>query len=288
MADQAELIHGNMDETRAALADKLGQLGQQITGTVEEVTETVGDAVEAVGDTVESVTDATQQTVHAIKDAFNLPKHIRTNPWLWVGGSLILGYLGGRLFAGSSNRRTEVERDREEKNERSPSFIPALSESAKSASQTAETTSSHSDANQPQDEKSTGWLGNLSEKFGSEIGTLKSLAVGTAFGVVRDIVTESLPESLKGELSSVIDNMTEGAGGKPIKGSVMEKSSEKPEENSGDQKENSGDQEEDSGKASGKPNGRHPAENWNPSGERKNRSSERQTSTTDQNYRRRH
>jgi hypothetical protein len=41
MAEEPEVIQEQMEETRSALADKLGALGQKITGTVDSVSEAV-------------------------------------------------------------------------------------------------------------------------------------------------------------------------------------------------------------------------------------------------------
>jgi len=248
MAEQAELIQQQMDETRSNLADKLGQLSQQITGTVEKVSEQVEDTVEAVSDTVEAVAETTQDTVHAVQEAFNLPKHIQNYPWLWFGGSLVLGFLGGRMLLGGSRREARDD-EHDHFDLRMPSSFDttpprsdvadtsgwdasSLEEAAQPTSQTAGDSRRREESSQ---EGSESWLGSLTEKFGPQIDTLKQLALGSVFGVVRDMVAQAVPESMKRDLAGVIDEMTESAGGKPIKGPVIETSDNQDQDESEDE-----------------------------------------------------
>jgi ElaB/YqjD/DUF883 family membrane-anchored ribosome-binding protein len=117
MADE-DVIQENMEHTRQALADKLESLERKVSGTVESVTGSLQETVEAVTDsvqktvetvsgTVESVTDSVEGAVESVKEgvksAFDLSAHVQNYPWAMVGGSVVLGFLAGRLlgrFAG--------------------------------------------------------------------------------------------------------------------------------------------------------------------------------------------
>jgi hypothetical protein len=69
-------------------------------------------------------------------------------------------------------------------------------------------------------------VSSIVERFGPEIDRLKGLALGTLFGVTRDVVAKAVPGSIKEEVSSVFNDITEKAGGKPIQGAVLDESSE--------------------------------------------------------------
>jgi len=65
------------------------------------------------------------------------------------------------------------------------------------------------------------WLSEVNELFGTEITMLKGLAIGTVLGVVRDMITQSVPEQMQPQLADVMDSITAKLGGKPILGPVV-------------------------------------------------------------------
>jgi ElaB/YqjD/DUF883 family membrane-anchored ribosome-binding protein len=239
MADQPEVIQHELDETRHALAEKLGAIGEKISGTVEtvtdtveSVTETVENTVEAVTGTVEAVGETAQETVEAVKHAFNIPERVQAHPWLWFGGSVVAGFLGGKLIPlpGASRER---EREREPAQ---PSYgngysgrhaaeffgEPGYREAAYAPEARTDFDGHNgSNGNGTAAAPKQSWLSKLADQFGSELNQLKGLALGTLFGLARDMVTHSAPPSLKTQLVDVFNNITQTAGGKPIPGEVM-------------------------------------------------------------------
>jgi hypothetical protein len=253
MADEPEVIQQELDETRHALAEKLGVIGEKISGTVETVTdtvenvsETVEHTVEAVTDTVEAVGETAQETVEAVKHAFNIPEQVQAHPWLWFGGSIVVGFLGGKLIpmpGTSRGREREHEHDTGQ-----PSYGNGYSgrhaaeffgePSYREAAYTPEARSDFDGHNGANGHGATAapkqsWLSKLTEQFGSELNQLKGLALGTLFGVARDMVTHSAPSSLKSQLVDVFNNITQAAGGKPIQGEVMPESGDDSETGKG-------------------------------------------------------
>jgi len=224
MAEQPEVtsdqVQEELEETRSALADKLAQLGDKITGTVENVEHTVENVTETATQTVEAVQHTVSDTVETVKETFNLQKQMQERPWLVVGAAVALGYVGGRLIEGARSRSYprqsswQPHQDYYGGSHSGHGAYGSVSESARPQTATSQTSSQSS------------WFSNLTggitQRFGSELDTLKGLAVGSLFGIVRDMVSRSLPEALKGEVTQVIDNMTQHAGGKPIQGSVLE------------------------------------------------------------------
>jgi hypothetical protein len=75
---------------------------------------------------------------------------------------------------------------------------------------------------------SPGWLAKLGESFEGEITQLKGLAVGTLLGIVRDMVTQSVPPTLERQVEEVIDGITVKLGGHPVRGHVLPAQPAKP------------------------------------------------------------
>lgn len=254
MAEEPEVIQKELDETRHALAEKLEQIGEKISGTVETVsetvagvTETVTNVTESLGDTVQNVAESVsgtvesvketvatvgekaQETVEAVKQAFNLPDQVRAHPWLCVGGSVAVGFVAGRLILPRFSSHTQE----------AQSFVrgngyyaePQAEEPRPSYDYRRESTSSTSESTLG---KAGSWLSSLVQNFGPELNKLKELALGTLFGVTRDVVARSVPESIKEQVQGVFNDVTEKVGGKPIQGSVLDESNEESSSQHGD------------------------------------------------------
>jgi ElaB/YqjD/DUF883 family membrane-anchored ribosome-binding protein len=263
MAETTEVVQQDIDETRNNLADKLAVLSDKITGTVENVGETVSNVtekatetvetvketvsgtVEAVKDTVqgtvETVKDTVSCTVEAIRDTFDLRKQAEQRPWLVFGGAVALGFVGGKLLSSFTAPA-----------EHNPSYASAYgggrpeSDAYRSVAESAQPQQAPKAAEeQPKGES---WFGSLTHsigaKLGPELNTLKELALGSLFGVVRDMVTRTLPESVKGDVSNVINNMTESLGGKTIQGPVLGESDEGQEQGNQKHQQDSGREEQ--------------------------------------------
>jgi uncharacterized protein YoxC len=274
VAEEPEVIQEQMEETRSALADKLGALTEKITGTVEGVQETVQETVESISGTVESVQEAVSHTVEAVsetvenvgetaqaavenvKEAFNFPKQFDNHPWLFVGGSILLGFVGGKLLL-----RTLADEDHHHHHHqpsgRMADHMPEYMEqssayAARPADYPAQTPewdrgaapSNGHGATASQDQESSSWIGGLVQRFLPDLNKVKELALGTLFATTRDLVSQNLPPSIKSDVQSLFNDMAEHAGGKPIQGSILEEGPEQPTgTNSGQQRQNSGQKE---------------------------------------------
>src|SRR6266545_1596416 len=215
MPDQSEVIMGQMEETRKDLAEKLETLEKKVAGTVETVTDTVQtventveNVKESIQETVATVTDTVQNTVQTVEETvshtvenvksfFDISHHVDRHPWLMFGGSMLVGYLGGWLL---TPRSTAAE---------APPAQPAVPPERFRVSVTPQP--------EPAEEAGESWLGKLSERFAPEIEKLKGLAVGTLFGVARDMISRWLPDALKEQVTDVINNFTTDLGGKVIR-----------------------------------------------------------------------
>jgi hypothetical protein len=231
--DESSLIMEHMDETRKDLADKLEQLEKKVTGTVESVTdlvekvpetvetvketiaETVSTVTGTVHNTVEAVKDTVAETVESVKSFFDLPYQVDRHPWLMLGGSVLLGYLGGRLLLPRRSAAEEVF-----------DLAPLTPEPAypppAPAARTYEAPRVPEASRETEAEPSgEGWLSRLSERFGGEIHKVKGMAIGTLLGVARDMITGWVPETLRQDVTEVVNNFTRDLGGQVIEGPIL-------------------------------------------------------------------
>jgi ElaB/YqjD/DUF883 family membrane-anchored ribosome-binding protein len=203
MDNETDVTRTQMDETRAALSEKLETLEHRVV------------------DTVQGASDVVTGTVANIKDTLDLPLQVRRHPWGMVGGSIALGCLGGYLLFRGGRARPGV-------NGRIQAAIPDSSRIAgqppdevKGVSSVGETPGPGPAADVARAPSDSGWLGGVGHRFGPEITTLKGLAIGTALSIVRDRITQSAPESMKTQLAAVMDRITIKLGGEPLQGPVL-------------------------------------------------------------------
>jgi hypothetical protein len=225
MRDKSALIEEQMEETRADLAEKLEQLEKKVTGTVESVTglvekvpetvetvkETIAETVSTVSDTVhhtvEAVKDTVEDTVESVKSFFDIPYQVDRHPWLVMGGSVLLGYLGGRLLLPRRHAAEPESSFAAIEPAQTPAYEPSYAPGAAAPEQT--------------ESSGPSWLSRLTERFGGEIDKVKGLALGSLFGVARDMISAWVPESLRQDVTEVVNNFTRDLGGKVIEGPVL-------------------------------------------------------------------
>jgi ElaB/YqjD/DUF883 family membrane-anchored ribosome-binding protein len=254
MDREQEMIHQQMEATRAGLTDKLSALESQVsgtvqaatnavestkdavTGTVEAVTDTVESVKDTVQDTVEAVTDKVsetitnvteqfQETVKSVSETLNVKLQAERHPWGVFGGAVVLGALGGFLLSGRSRREPRRSRDDFPAGYRSRGEAPTREEPAPAAppapagpSVVGTVASAAGSALGSAASAAGSALGGL---LGEQLGKLKGLAIGAMMGVVRDIAARSLPENLKGRVSEEVDRITRSLGGEPIQGPIL-------------------------------------------------------------------
>jgi len=201
--NELEVIQSRMEETRASLADKLEALENQVLGTVSDATSAVANTVEDVKSVVGSVTESVQETVESVKETFNLRKQFEKHPWLLLGGSVAVGYVGGCLLSPSSRTTNghTAQPAAELPTAAAPSFLHQQPQAAPPAP-----------ASQPAEEPGA---------FHEALHRLRGLAVGSLMGVVRQMLTTTLPEALTDDVSHLVDDFTTSLGGKPIRGSLL-------------------------------------------------------------------
>jgi len=188
MENDTEVIRQQMADTRRALSDKVEAVENLVASAVKEttqtVTETVANVTHTVEDTVHHAADAVSDTVDSVKEALDLSACVENHPWMAMAGSVALGYTLGYLLG------------------------PAESYPSRQA-WTAPTPPAPPEA--PQTSSNLGSF--LPAAWQPVIDRLKGLAVGTAGGLLGEMLLNAVPESMKQEVSRMIDDTTEAMGG---------------------------------------------------------------------------
>jgi ElaB/YqjD/DUF883 family membrane-anchored ribosome-binding protein len=182
MGNECEVIRKQMQETRAAMNDKIEALEHRVVATVHA-------ASTAVSETVGDVKVIVQETVASAKDIFDLPRQVEREPWAMLAGATALGYLGGYLL---SRFRAGAPRT----SDKSGSLSPAL------------------DSPGPAEKPS--WLAGVRDTFQDEISQFEKLALGRLCAVLRDVVTEAVPTSMERQMGDIMDGITVKLGGQPL------------------------------------------------------------------------
>jgi ElaB/YqjD/DUF883 family membrane-anchored ribosome-binding protein len=198
---ELEVIHDQMEGTRASLADKLGALESQVRETVtstvdgvKEVVQTVTDKVESVSDgvaqTFESVSESVSQTVESVSETiagtFNVTKHVEQHPWAAVGVAVAVGFVAAQVLP--SSRQASA---------------PAMGYSP------APAPSTHSSLTQAEG-------GMLHGAWDTASTGIQKLAVGGLMSFIREMVEQATPPEWKSEVHRFVDDVTSKLGGKPM------------------------------------------------------------------------
>jgi ElaB/YqjD/DUF883 family membrane-anchored ribosome-binding protein len=208
---ETEVIKFAINETRVPLKEKLRALEQQIVDIVQGATTAVEKVKEAVQETVETVKGSVHQTVDSVNRTFDLQRQVHEHPWLFAGGSVVLGYMAGCFLARGGLYR------------RATGAMAARTSMVAVRGQNGRPGGYHSEvapAAPPQPSES-GWLSHLGGLLEAEVRKLKRVAIGTVLSVVRDLVSESMPAEIKLRLEEVANNITVKLGGDPIRGPVL-------------------------------------------------------------------
>lgn len=206
MAPEERIIRRQMEDTRSSLTEKLESLEQEVSDTVQGATSAVATVKETVTDTVDTVRESVQDAVTAVKNTFDLPRQVQRFPWLMMGGSVVAGFLTGRLLDRLGATDSPAASNGKHPNGTLvPESVQRVHQPAASGDKTVK----------------GGWLGEWARPFEPELDKLKAMALSTTIGLIRDTVTEIAPEQLGPQLADVFDSITQKLGGEPIRGPVL-------------------------------------------------------------------
>ena len=201
MENETEVIKHQMEETRTALTEKLEAVEELVASTVKETTQAVSDTVETVTGTVENtvntVAESVENVTESVKNAFDIRGYVEEHPWMVLGGSVAVGYLLGTLLPSRPSGGTSW-------GGASASYAPSSSPTP-SAGATSYASS--------QEASTGGMFSSFLEGLTPVVDKLKGLALGTAASVVGEMIVKNLPDNLKSEVTSLIDDTTRRMGG---------------------------------------------------------------------------
>lgn len=223
-------IRNQMDETRSALTEKLEKLEQKVTDTVQGAAQSVGDTVEnvkhAVEDTVHNVTSSVRDTVHAVGEAFSISHHVERHPWAMVAGATAVGFVGGYLLMHKSSDARAAQRFRHlaasqgqvpVSNYDSPSHFMPQSPPPRSVTPPP-----------AHDSHNGGRMNAFQEWLKPAASQVQGLAVGAALGLVRDMLLRSVPKPMSGQVTELVDGLTQSLGGQVMRGSLLDQFPKSP------------------------------------------------------------
>lgn len=219
MDKESDVIRHQMEETRASLTDKLEILEHQVADTVTGAAETVENVKNAVQETVQNVKDTVRGTVDTVTETLDVRKQVEKHPWAMMAGATAVGFVGGcltsRMELGSASTSSWFG------SPRSQESLERGEWGGESASRRTaeESISKDGDSFQAKTKPAAS-----ESPWTPAIEKLKGLAIGTTFGVLRDVLTRSLPSAIQGQVSDVINDLTTSLGGKTISGHVLPES----------------------------------------------------------------
>jgi ElaB/YqjD/DUF883 family membrane-anchored ribosome-binding protein len=203
------MIHDQMDQTKASLAEKIEALECQVRDTVSSATETVSSAVEGAKEVVTSVSEGAKQvvekvseTVDTVKEKLSLRRYVEHYPWTSLGAAVAVGFVAAQL---APSRRTIAAALRG-RTRPAEAFYPAGAAAAPAAERRPERSA---------------WLGELEGVAKRAATTLEGLAVGTLMSFIKDMITSNLPREWHGELTQLVDEATTKLGGKVMHGNPL-------------------------------------------------------------------
>jgi len=223
---ELEVIRDEMEQTRANLADKLGALESQVRETVSTASETVASTVEGVKEVVGNVSE----TVENVTETLNISKQIDQHPWMAVGVAMAAGFVAAQMFGGSRQQvvhappppKPEPQPEPRHETHASASGPSLLSQAASlvpSLESFVPDIAGKAAAAIPSLETLAPELKTLGDTVVNGLG---GLAVGGVMNIIRELAAEALPDAWKGEVTKLVDDLTQQLGGKPLEAKQQE------------------------------------------------------------------
>jgi ElaB/YqjD/DUF883 family membrane-anchored ribosome-binding protein len=189
-------------DTVSGAAEAVEKVRHTVQETVSGAAETVANMKHAIQDTVASVKDSVRETAETVSETLDVRRQVEKHPWAMMAGATAVGFGVGVLVS-----RVD---------------LPAAASSA--SSMASHWSGDHSpqwtspqreqlSRPQPASQEESVWMPAANK--------LKGLAIGAMFGVLREVLSKSMPDTLRGQVGEVIDDFTTSLGGKPIAGKIL-------------------------------------------------------------------
>ncbi len=156
-----------------------------------KVMQDAAETFENAGQTLDAARESLRASADAVREAFDVSDQFNKRPWAVMAGAISLGYLGATVLRSDGK--------------------PGIS----------------TDAAGQRDGSGSGGgtFAHYMRKFEPEIVRFEQLALGALFGIVRDLVAKSAPQSVEKELEEVMNGITVKFGGTPLQDRVLHKPS---------------------------------------------------------------
>jgi len=198
-------VLGTVHDTTGTVSSTVQLVGSTVRDTVQELSATVRDTAHELRSTVSGTAQDVQQTMHgavgSVRDALDVSRQMQEHPWLMLGGSVFVGYVGGRLLDSLEQGRL-------------PS-LPSLPAAPEQLLPQGSEVRERIEAVPAPRRSASSFLGALLDSFSPELDRLKRMAVGAVLGLVRDKVSESVPSPMRENFSEFMDRVTQKLGGEP-------------------------------------------------------------------------
>lgn len=200
MNDTSVMIRQRMVDTRSQLSEKLESLERQVSDTVQSTGTAVNATVGAVQDTVDLVKGAVHDAAQSVSNALDFHRQVNRHPWLFLGGSVVLGYLAVDFLTGSAKKsglplRTALPTGLATSNPiHGNAAVPANGKQAAASAATATDLAAAYESGL----KRSSW------------DQLKSVAIGALIAVVQGVASRAVPEVM-GYLASNRDKPRDDA-----------------------------------------------------------------------------
>jgi hypothetical protein len=180
-SDRAAMIRQSMEQTKRRLTQSLATLETQVT-----------EKVQHAGTAVNATAEAVQEAVHSVGKAFDMERQFRRHPWLFVGGSMALGYVATELLRNGNSNHSVV-------------TVPTSSTGTNGAyGQTSDQPGKAHEANGATGTAQASMASASEVKNGvahpneSSIGSeLRRVAMGAFSGIAQDLVARSVPQVME-------------------------------------------------------------------------------------------
>jgi hypothetical protein len=183
-SDRAAMIRQGMEQTKRRLTQSLATLETQIT-----------EKVQHAGTAVNATAEAVQDAVHSVGKAFDMERQFRRHPWLFVGGSMALGYVATELLRNGNSSQAPLTASTngnaahgacaDTSEESNPSDRTYAANGATSTAQAAMASAG---------EVKNGVAHPNESSIGSE---LRRVAMGAFSGIAQDLVARSVPQVME-------------------------------------------------------------------------------------------
>jgi ElaB/YqjD/DUF883 family membrane-anchored ribosome-binding protein len=191
-----ERVRDTLDETRTAVGD----IVENVKGTVEEtvgaVKETVDGAKSTVEDIVENVKGTMDDTVTKVKQSFDLRYQVEQHPWLMVGGAVV----AGGILASLINREDEARYYSYPVNpQHNGNYVADTTGGTGPYSISGEeegTANQDNSASSYNTQKQRSWgstLGQFQEEFDAVKGVITGAVMSTVVGTLQELIRQNIP-----------------------------------------------------------------------------------------------